>query len=212
MVTKFHQATSAASGVDQLAMQIASKARNIGRMVRTSLVSTVSNAPAGLNQFAGVSGVAQPSTTDVFECLDALMDGVTSKDGAVDAVLVNEQVMRVIRRCARARSQNFEYWTTPVSGQNVLTYNGTPIFRSQNIAVEDGDDKSSIYALNFEDGGNNGLALIYPNGTNAGIEVNVYGESEIYHAETARVSQICGWALYNDDGAKKMELDSTDLV
>ena len=212
IVTKFHQATSAASGVDQLAMQIASKARNIGRMVRTSLVSTVSYAPAGLDQFAGISGVTQPSTTDVFECLDALMDGVKSKDGQVDAIVVNEEVMRVIRRCARARNQHFEYFTTPVSGQNILSYNGTPIFRNQNIAAEDGDDKSWIYALNFESGGNDGLALIYPDGTNAGIEVNVYGESEIYHADTARVSQICGWAMYNDDGATSMQLDTTDLV
>jgi hypothetical protein len=214
MVTKFHQATSAAAGVDQLAMQIASKARNIGRMVRESLVATVSNAPAGLNQFAGVGGVAQPSDTDIFECLDALLDAVSSKDGQVDALLVNEEVMRAIRRETRQANQNYEFWTSPVSGQDVLSYNGVPIFRNQYIAAETAPtgDQSDIYAVNFEDGGNNGLALIYPDGTNAGIEVNVYGESEIYHAETARVSQICGWALYNDNGVKKMTLDTTSIT
>lgn len=213
VVTKFHQATSAAAGVDQLAMQIASKARNIGRKVRSALVNETgsTDAPDGLGLWSQVSAVTAPSTTDVFECLDALLDAVTSKDGQVDAIVVNEEVMRKIRSKVRSLSQSFEYWTSPVTGQNVLAYNGTPIFRNQNIPAEDVNDQSNIYALNFEDGGNNGLALIYPDGTNAGIEVNAFGESEIYHADTARVSQICGFALYNDDGAKKMNLDTTSM-
>jgi hypothetical protein len=213
-VDRFIAATSAASGVDQMSMQIASKGRNIGRKLSAALVNTTSgtDAPDGLGMWTNVTQVTDSGLTTqdaIFQDLDALLDAVVSKDGKVDAIICNSEVMRKFRTAVRAAGGGFEFWTSPVTGQNVLSYNGTPIFRNDHIADESAADVSKVYALNLEDGSGTGVSMIVPQGTDAGIEVRMLGESERYNADVARVVQYVGFALHNDKGAAYMDMDTT---
>ena len=51
--------------------------------------------------------------------------------------------------------------------------------------------------------------MIVPQGTDAGIEVRMLGESERYNADVARVVHYVGFALHNDKGAAYMDMDTT---
>jgi len=60
--------------------------------------------------------------------------------------------------------------------------------------------QEALFAGCFEDGGNNGIAMIYPDGTPAGIDVRPLGESELYNADMTRVAMYTALSVYNDKG------------
>ena len=225
-VDRLNQATSAAAGVDQMAMQVASKGRNVGRKFWSALAtgSNASPTPIGLpDGCTSTSGFGidtknpagdDTDTADVMAQMDRLLNAITSQNGKVDWIMMNSGTMNAYRAAVRGSNQNYEYMTSPVSGQNLLSFNGVPIFRNDHIATSDasaGISETQNYAFAgcWEDGSNTGLGFIYPEGTSAGIDVRGLGESELYNAEVARVVQYGAWALFNSKGAARVYLDIT---
>jgi hypothetical protein len=214
-VDRFSASTSAAAGVDQMALQVAAKSRNIARKAYEQVAKgSTAGDTAGfdglpeLRQQSANSGTAFDLTSAVantFSAFDAAMNLVTSKDGQIDFIMCSSNVIDKYKAAVRATGSGFDYFTSPITNRNILAYEGVPVLRNDYLAGFDeqggvSNTQEAIYAGCFEDGGNNGLSMIYPEGTPAGIDVRALGESEIYNADITRVAMYTGVALHNDKG------------
>lgn len=208
-VATLSSAAAGANGVDLMAVAVEAKAREIGRKLHKNMVATVSGGFDGLN--TKVSAGDKTASTDVLVAMDELMDDVTAKDGAVDFIMMNSTLMNEFR--AKARSLNaFEYFTLPVSNRNILSYNGVPIFRNDHIPMAN-TDQSEIYAGCFDDGSNNGIAMIFPSSVgNAGLVIEDLGVSERFLANITRITHHAGLAVFNTNGVKSITVDAGNLV
>jgi len=216
-VDRFSASTSAAGGVDQMALQVAAKSRNIAREAyKQAALGTTFGSAAGYkglyemaNSDAGNStslvDISGSNQADIFALLDEMKDKVTSKDGQVDFIMASSNVINIFKKAVRATGAGFEYYTSPITNRNVISYEGTPIFANNHLKGVDLSGSTSgtqeaLYAGCFEDGGNNGVSMIYPEGTPAGIDVRALGESEIYNADITRVAMYTAIASHNDKG------------
>ena len=213
-VDRFSASTSASAGVDQMALQVASKSRNIARKAYEQVAKgSTAGDTAGfdglpeLRQQSANGGTAFDLSTvaNTFSAFDAAMNLVTSKDGQVDFIMCSSAVIDKYKAAVRATGSGFDYFTSPILNRNILAYEGVPVLRNDYLKGFDeqggvGGTQESIYAGCMESGGNDGLAMIYPEGTPAGIDVRALGESEIYNADITRVAMYTGLALHNDKG------------
>jgi len=213
-VDRFSASTSAAAGVDQMALQVAAKSRNIARKAYEQVAKgSTAGDSAGfdglpeLRQQSANSGTAYDLSTvaNTFSAFDAAMNLVTSKDGQVDFIMCSSNVIDKFKAAVRANGAGFDYYTSPILNRNILAYEGVPVLRNDYLKGFDeqggvADTQEAIYAGCFESGGNDGLSMIYPEGTPAGIDVRALGESEIYNADITRVAMYTGLALHNDKG------------
>ena len=217
-VDRFSQAVSPA-GVDQMALQVASKSRNIARKaykqvaLGTTLTGGDSDGFAGAYEIANDTNSNATSTVDisgsnhadVFALFDDMKDLVTSKDGQVDFIMCSSNVLNIFKKAVRSVGAGFDYFTNPITNRTVLAYEGTPIYTNNYLKGVDisggaSGTQEALFAGNFEDGSNNGIAMIYPDGTPAGIDVRPLGESELYNADITRVAMYTALAVYNDKG------------
>jgi len=204
------QATRSGDGNDQEAIQVASKAKAIGREYQRQLISGT-----GTNdEFQGILGLCAADqkvdtgadgTALSFEVLDELMDLVTDKDGQVDYIQMHKRARRGYRSLLRAlggASIN-EVFTLP-SGEEVIAYSSTPIFRNDYIPVDQtkgaSTDTTSIIAGTVDEGaGETGISGL--TATNAsGVQVVPIGESENKDEMITRVRWYCGLALFSEKG------------
>lgn len=213
-VDNFLQATSASAGVDTMALQIAAKSRNIARKAYEQVAKgSTAGDTAGfdglpeLRQQSANSGTAFDLSTvaNTFSAFDAAMNLVTSKNGQIDFIMCSRNVIDKYKAAVRATGSGFDYFTTPITNRNILAYEGVPVLRNDYLAGFDeqggvSNTQEAIYAGCFESGGNDGLAMIYPEGTPAGIDVRLLGESHIYNSQVGRVSMYTALASYNDKG------------
>lgn len=216
-VDRFSQAVSPA-GVDQMALQVASKSRNIARKaykqvaLGTTLTGGDSDGFAGAYEIANDTNSNSTSTIDisstaanVFDLFDSMKDLVTSKDGQVDFIMCSSNVLNIYKKAVRSVGAGFDYFTNPITNRTVLAYEGTPIYTNnylKDVDISGGASgtQEALFAGNFEDGANTGIAMIYPDGTPAGIDVRPLGESELYNADITRVAMYTALAVYNDKG------------
>jgi len=213
-VDRFSASTSAAAGVDQMALQVAAKSRNIARKAYEQVAkgSTAGDTDGfdglpELRQQSANSGTAYDLSTvaNTFSAFDAAMNLVTAKDGQVDFIMCSSNVIDKYKAAVRATGSGFDYFTSPITNRNILAYEGVPVLRNDYLKGFDeqggvGGTQESIYAGTFETGGNDGLSMIYPEGTPAGIDVRQLGESEIYNADITRAAMYTAVALHNDKG------------
>ena len=212
-------AASTANGVDLMAVSIQAKARDIARKVYKQVVKGVDNGDAagfrGLDDFYasdgelnGVNELTPANTADdMADCLDQLLNSLTAKDP--DWIMMNGTLLNKFTSRMRASGAGFNYVTSPITNRNILSYQGVPIFRNDYITVHT-TDKHDIFAGCFEDGGNTGVCMIYPEGTPAGIEVVDLGESEKYLGRVSRVAQHTAFAVMNSEGLARMSVDLGD--
>ena len=216
-VDRFSQAVSPA-GVDQMALQVASKSRNIARKayaqvaLGTTLTGGDSDGFAGAYEIANDTNSNATSLVDisstaanVFDLFDSMKDLVTSKDGQVDFIMCSSNVLNIFKKAVRSVGAGFDYFTSPITNRTVLAYEGTPIYTNNHLKGVDisggaSGTQEALFAGNFEDGGNNGIAMISPDGTPAGIDVRALGESELYNADITRVAMYTALSVYNDKG------------
>ena len=202
------QATRSSNN-DQTAVQIASKAKHVGRVYQFMLV----NGTGASNQFEGLINLCASGQTITaatnglalsFEVhLDALLDLVTVKDGQVDYFCMHARERRAYRALLRAlggASIN-EVFELP-SGEEVIAYSGVPIFRNDYIPITQTQGSSSvattIFAGTFDDGSrSNGLAGLTAERA-AGIQVVDVGESETKDEHIHRVKWYSGLALFSE--------------
>jgi len=204
------QATRSGDGNDQEAVQIASKAKNIGRNYQQMLIT----GSGASNEFEGMIGLAsstQGATTGAngkaldFDVLDELLDLVTDKDGEVDYLMLHARTIRsymgLLRNLGGASIN--EVVQLP-SGREVPGYRGVPMFRNDYIPVDQtkgtGSAQTTIFAGTLDDGSQmHGIAGLTA-ARAAGIQVVPVGESETKDESITRLKWYCGLALFSEKG------------
>lgn len=209
------QATRSGDGNDQTAVQIASKAKSIGRQYQNMLI----NGTGAGNQFTGLINLAETSQIILaasttagdplsLTTLDNLMDLVTDKDGAVDYFTLNARTIRsfltLLRNLGGAQIQ--ETIALP-SGKMVQTYRGVPLFRNDwipvNLPSPDGTTNQTntvVFAGTIDDGSRAyGIAGLTADNA-AGIDVVDVGEKELTDDHQWRVKWYCGLANFSSRG------------
>jgi hypothetical protein len=185
----------------QLAIQLASKAKALGRKFRRTLVNGNNGVnakefdgvktlvPAGQTLVAGANGAAV-----TFAMLDELKDAV--KNGA-DCFMMRKGTWRAIKALLRAMGGNDA--TTimiPNFGRPVPAYDGMPVIINDFMTGDETQGSSnvtcSIYALRLNEV--DGLHGIY-GGASAGLRVESIGTIQNKDAVRYRVKWYAGTAL-----------------
>lgn len=196
---------------DQKAVQVASKAKSIGRKYQDTMIngddSVVTDSFDGLivTCAAGQKVAATGANGDAlsFATLDAMLDLVLSKDGQVDFMLMAPRTIRsflVLLRALGGASIN-EVVQLP-NGSQQMAYRGVPIFRCDwiptNQTVGATTTCTSVIAGCFDDGSRKvGIAgLTTP--TNSGIFVTEVGEMETKNETLTRVRFYSGLAVFSE--------------
>lgn len=195
---------------NQKAVQVASKAKSIGRQYQQGLITGDGSSDSfeGLLTLIPVSQVVDTGVDGSnlsFEILDNLLDLVKDKDGEVDYIMMNARTIRSYLSLLRALggASIGDVLTLP-SGRKVPTYREVPIFRNDYIPINQvkggNTGCSTIIAGTFDDGsGKIGLSGITARGA-AGIRVDDVGTHQSKDESITRVKMYCGLALFSELG------------
>lgn len=204
------QATRSGDGNDQLAIQIASKAKAVGREYQRQVI----NGSGSGNEFTGLLGLCAnaqkvASATDgqnlSFDILDELMDLVVDKDGQVDYFLMHARTLRSYFALLRGLGgASIGDVVTLPSGVQVPAYRGVPIFRNDYIPTNQTQGAAStattVFAGTLDDGSRSyGIAGLTAANA-AGIQVVDVGEKENADESITRIRWYCGLALFSEKG------------
>ncbi len=204
------QATRSSDGNDQTAVQIASKAKSAGRDWRDQFI----NGDGASNSFTGLISLCASGQKAItgsngtalsFTILDELLDLVTDKDGQVDYILMHSRTIRSYKALLRGLGGTPSSEAVNLaSGGKVIGYNQTPIFRNDNIPINQtkgtGSAQTTIFAGTFDDGSRStGLAGLTAE-MNSGIVVEDVGIAEDADERIWRVKWYCGLALFSELG------------
>lgn len=201
-VDKFLQETESDT-TDQVGVQIAKKAKALGRVYHDSLVNgdnaknakqfdgitKISGEAAAQTLVAGANGAAL-----TLSALDQLLDQVPN---GADVLVMRKGTVRAFRTLMRAAGG-----TTPAElmlenfGRPMLTHNGVPIlvndFLPGNEKTGTNEATCSVYALRLNEA--DGLHGLY-GGSNAGIRLESVGTVQNKDADRIRLKWYAGLAL-----------------
>ena len=214
------QAQSMGAGVDQLAMEVSSKAKSIGRKLQTGIASGDGVSP-NLNSLHTLCDSGQFTTASAgqalsFALLDELLDLVKAKDGEVDFIAMAARTLRSYKALVRALGGIDETMTfTMPNGttRTVSVYEGIPIFKNDYLSVAEtangaaltGGALTSVYAGCFDDGTNKvGVAMIHPVSVPAGIQVEQVGVAETKDETITRIKSYSNFASFNRRGLARL--------
>ena len=203
------QDTRSGDGNDQTGVQVAAKAKAVGRSYQDTMI----NGTGAGNTFAGLASLVSVGQTVTpiagapgayaLDDLDVLIDLVVDKDGQVDYICMSARSLRTYYALLRALGGASIGDTVSLpSGEEVPGYRGIPIFRNDWIPINGGVglNESQIYAGTFDDGSRqHGIAGLTADQA-AGIQVVDVGESETTDNRITRVKWYCGLALFSDKG------------
>ena len=204
------QATRSNHGNDQTAVQIASKAKNVGRSYQNMMINGT-GAASQFNGLINLCGATQEVTTTgngealSFVFMDELIDTVADKDGEVDYIAMHQRTIRSFLVLLRALGGAGIVETLELpSGKKVPVYRGIPILRNDWIPINQtqaaGTDLTTVFAGTFDDGSQtHGLAGITAK-NEAGIVVEDVGIDPDADNRIWRVKWYCGLALFNELG------------
>jgi hypothetical protein len=212
------QAQNASAGVDQLAVEISSKAKSIGRLFQDGMVNGDGISP-NMNSFHTLTDAGQYTTASAgqaisFALLDELLDLVKSKDGQVDAIMMPARTMRSYKVLLRALGGTPGDWVVTLpDGRTTISYESIPMFRNEYLSVVEtangaalsGGALASVYAFNFDDGTQRvGVAGIHPASVPAGIMVETIGKQEAKDNEIVRCKMYSNFASFNRKGVARL--------
>lgn len=196
---------------DQKAIQVASKAKSLGRQYQSTMV----NGDGTGDTFEGMLGLAPAGQlVDVganganfsFEILDELIDKVKDKDGAADYIMLPARTLRKYYALLRALGgASIGDVVTLPSGRQIPAYRGIPLFRNDWIPTNQTKGTAAgicttIFAGTFDDGsGTHGIAGLTAMDA-AGVRVENVGVSETKDETITRVKMYCGMALFSELG------------
>lgn len=204
------QATRSGDGNDQKAVQIASKAKHLGRVYQHMLI----NGTGASDQFTGLLSLcvaAQKVATGTdggpltLEFLDELLDLVVDKDGQVDYITMNARTLRSYFKLLRALGgASISETVTLPSGEEIPAYRSVPIFRNDYIPIDQvkgsGSAQTTIFAGTLDDGSRqHGIAGLTADKA-SGIQVVEVGESEDRDESITRVKWYSGLSLFSEKG------------
>lgn len=202
--------------VSQKAVQIASKAKSVGRKFQDQLINgdgTGSNM-TGLLSLVAAGQTLSAATNGAnlsLDLLDALLDQVVDKDGQVDYIMMHRRTIRSYFALLRALGgANISEVITLPSGAQVPGYRGVPIFANDWIPTNQvqgtsGATCTSIFAGTLDDGSRmHGISGLTAMG-DAGIRIQEVGISETKDETITRVKLYVGLACYNEKGLAMMK-------
>lgn len=214
------QAQSRSAGVDQLAVEISSKAKSVGRLLQTGIATGTGVSPQ-LNSLHTLVDATQYTTASAgqalsFTLLDELLNLVKAKDGEVDWIMMPARTLRNYRALVRGLGGVTETIAFDMGNgrtRNVDVYNGIPIFQNDYLSVVEtangaaltGGALTSVYAGVWDDGSQKvGVSMIYPDGTPMGIEVQQVGVAETKDETIVRVKSYSNFAQFNRRGTARL--------
>lgn len=213
-------AQSRSAGVDQLAVEISSKAKSVGRLLQTGIATGTGVSPQ-LNSLHTLTDATQYTTASAgqalsFALLDELLDLVKAKDGEVDWLLMPARTLRAYRTLVRSLGGTNETIIFDMGNgrtRDVDVYNGIPIFKNDYLSVTEtangaaltGGALTSVYAGVWDDGSQKvGVSMIYPDGTPVGIQVEQIGAAEAKDEQIVRVKSYSNFASFNRRGIARL--------
>ena len=196
---------------DQRAIQVASKAKSIGRKYQSGMI----NGDGTGDSFEGLLNLLPSSQTInvgtngadfSFEILDELIDQIKDKDGAADYIMMPARTLRTYYALLRALGgATIGDVVTLPSGRQIPGYRGVPIFRNDWIPTNQTKGSAAgicttVFAGTFDDGsGTHGLSGLTAMDS-AGVRVEDVGVSETKDETITRVKMYCGLALFSELG------------
>lgn len=204
------QATRSSDGNDQTAVQIASKAKSMGRKYRDMFINGTGAGDefTGLLALCAASQKVTPSTNGdalSFAILDQLIDLVVDKDGQVDFMIMAPRTIRSYYALLRALGgASIGDVVTLPSGATVPGYRGVPLLRNDYNPVNQTQGATTtcttIMAGTFDDGSRqHGIAGLTAE-EQAGMHLEDVGIAEGKDEHIWRVKWYCGLALYSEKG------------
>ena len=197
--------------VDQTAIQVASKAKSLGRQYQSTMIigDGTANSFSGMLTLVAVGQTitAGPNGAALsFELLDQLLDLVKDKDGQVDYIMSSFSMRRKFFALLRALggASIGESITLP-GGRKVPVYNGVPWFVNDFIPTNQVQGSSgaictTIFAGTWDDGSNKyGVAGLTARGA-AGLRIQDVGAKETADETITRVKMYCGFANFSQAG------------
>jgi hypothetical protein len=196
---------------DQAAVQIASKAKSVGRKYQDLLINGAATTP---NEFDGlltlvsggqtVSATAADGDVLTLEKLDEGMSLVTAKDGQVDFIMMNIRDLNKYKSILRsAGGADIDQIVNMPDGTKVYGYQGVPIFRNDWMPITQtqgaATNASTILMGTIDDGGQNGITGLTAMG-DAGMRVTPGFQSEDYDEMIYMVKWYAGLASFSDKG------------
>lgn len=212
--------TTRSNFTDQKAAQVMSKAKNIGLTYRDQYINGTgaSDTVQGLISLVAAAAASQtlaPSGRDggagtngdqlTFLVMDELIDIVKDKNGIVDYFQMNSRSIREFFVLLRAQGgASIQETITLPSGATVPGYRGVPIFRNDNIPIDQtvgsNTAASQVFAGTLDDGSNSvGISGLTAVGE-SGIRVSEIGEHQSKDESITRVKFYCGFALFSELG------------
>lgn len=195
---------------DQKAIQVASKAKSIGRKYQDSMINGdgTGNTFEGLISLLPAAQIVTPATNGQalsFELLDELIDKIKDKDGQVDYLMLSARTLRSYFSLLRGLggASIGDVITLP-SGRQIPAYRNIPMFRNDwlptNQTQGSATTATTIFAGTFDDGsGTHGVAGLTAMDA-AGVRVEEVGVSETKDETITRVKMYCGMALFSELG------------
>jgi len=213
-------ATSSSAGVDQMATEVSSKAKSVGRLLQTGLASG-DGTGANMNSLHTLCDASQYTAASAgqaltLELLDSLLDLVKAKDGQVDYIMAPGKLIRAYKTLVRSLggvAENVAYTMPNGQTRNVSAYEDIPMFQNDYLSVTEtangaaltGGALSSMYAGCWDDGTKKiGASMIYPNGTPVGIQVEAVGAKEAADESIVRVKSYSNFANFNRRGLARL--------
>ena len=213
-------AQSSGAGVDQLAIEISSKAKSVGRLLQTGIASGTGVSPQ-LNSLhtlcdAGQFTAASAGQAITLLLMDQLLDLVKSKDGQVDWIMMPARTLRAYKALVRSLggiTETMAYTMPNGTTRNVSVYEGVPIFQNDYLSVVEtangaalaGGALTSVFAGCWDDGSNKvGCSMIHPIAVPAGIQIEQVGVAETKDEVITRVKSYSNFALFNRKGMARL--------
>jgi hypothetical protein len=196
---------------DQKAIQVASKAKSLGRKYQDSMINGdgTSNSFEGLLSLLPSSQLVDSGANGAvfsFELLDELIDKVKDKDGAADFIMLPARTLRKYYALLRGLGgASIGDVVTLPSGRQIPAYRGIPLFRNDWIPTNQTKGSAAgvcttVFAGTFDDGsGTHGIAGLTAMDA-AGVRVEEVGVSETKDETITRVKMYSGMALFSELG------------
>ena len=214
------QVQAEGDGVNQMSLEVSSKAKNIGRLFQGGMATGTGTSPSmnSLHSMCDSGQYTTASATQVLSwaLLDELLDLVKSKDGQVDWIMMAPRTLRAYKVLYRATGGitptmilNMPDGTT----RSVNAYEDIPIFKNEYLPITEtangaaitGGALTSVWAGVWDDGTNKvGCAAIHPIKSTAGIQVQQVGVQEAVDSEIYRVKMYANFASFNRRGLARL--------
>jgi len=213
-------AQSSSAGVDQMAAEISSKAKSVGRLLQTGVATGDGSSP-NLNSLHTLVDASQYTTASAGQALslalmDELLDLVKAKDGEVDWIMMPARTLRAYKALVRALggvNETMAFTMPNGTTRNVSVYEGVPIFQNDYLSVAETANGAalttgaltSVYAGCWDDGTEKvGVSMIYPASTQMGISVENVGAMETKDESIVRVKSYSNFAQFNRRGTARL--------